>query len=82
LRKRFMKVRVVRAIKSATDEKQVFDILAQYIVAWNLDDVETGDPLPQPYQNPEVFDDLDILEQFPWILDTLFLNPPNFKKGR
>ena len=82
LRKRFMKVKAVRAIQSAISEKQVFDLLAQYIVEWNLDDVETGEPLTQPHQNPDAFDDLDILEQFPWLLETLFINPPNFKKGR
>ncbi len=81
-RKRFMKVKVVRKIQSAVTESEVFETLAQYIVEWNLDDVETGEPLAQPYQNPEVFDELDILEQFPWILDTLFLNPPSFPKGR
>jgi len=82
LRKRFMKVKVVRKIQNAVTEKQVFEILAKYVVEWNLDDVETGEPLAQPYDNPEVFDELDILEQFPWILETLFLNPPSFPKGR
>jgi len=81
-RKRFMKVKAVRAIQSAATEAEVFKLLAQYVVEWNLDDVETEEPLAQPYQHPEVFDELDILEQFPWILETLFLNPPNFKKGR
>ena len=81
-RKRFMKVKTVRKIQSAVTEQEVFDLLAQYIVAWNLDDVETGEPLAQPYQNEEVFDEVDILEQFPWILETLFLNPPDFKQGR
>ena len=82
LRKRFMKVKVVRKIQNAVTETEVFKVLAQYVVEWNLDDVETGEPLAQPYDNPEVFDELDILEQFPWILDTLFLNPPSFPKGR
>ena len=82
LRKRFMKVKAVRQIQGATDEQEVFKLLAEYIVEWNLDDVETGEPLAQPYQNPAVFDEIDLLEQFPWILETLFLNPPNFPKGR
>ena len=82
-----MKVKVVRKIQSAVTESVVFEMLAQYIVAWNLNDydedgLETDEPLPQPYQNPEVFDELDILEQFPWILNTLFLSPPSFRKGR
>ena len=81
-RKRFMKVKMVRKIQGAVTESEVFKLLAQYVVEWNLDDVETGEPLAQPYQNPEVFDELDILEQFPWILETLFLNPPSFRKGR
>jgi len=82
LRKRFMKVKTVRSIQHAATEKEVFEVLAQYVIEWNLDDVETGEPLAQPYQNPDVFDEVDILEQFPWILETLFLNPPSFQKGR
>jgi len=82
LRKRFMKVKAVRKIQAASVETEVFKVLAQYVVEWNLDDVETGGPLAQPYQNPDVFDEVDILEQFPWILETLFLNPPSFQKGR
>jgi len=82
LRKRFMKVKAVRKIQNAVTEDEVFKLLAQYVVEWNLDDVETGEPLAQPYQNPEVFDEIDILEQFPWVLETLFHNPPSFPKGR
>ena len=82
VRKRFMKVKAVRKIQAAITETEVFKVMADYIVEWNLDDVETGEPLAQPYQNPEVLDEVDILEQFPWILETLFLNPPSFPKGR
>ena len=82
VRKRYMKEKVARHIRQTADDEEVYAILAEYIVEWNLDDPDTGEPLPQPYQNPEVFGELDVLEQLPWLLETLFARPPNFPRRR
>jgi len=82
VRKLRMKARISRKIRDAESDQEVFGLLAQYIVEWNLDDCETGDPLAQPYQNADVFDELDILEQFPWIIEKLFSGPPPSRRKR
>lgn len=87
IRKRYMKIKVAREIRSIETEDKLFDKLAEYILAWNLESIDddgnrTGEALPQPYQNPRVFEELDCLEQLPWIVQALFASPPNFQRGR
>ena len=85
-RKRRIKTKVVRqmeaAVKTRMDFGELYELMARYTIEWNLDDIDSGEPLPQPYENPEVFDELDSGEQLPWLVNTVFLNPPNFPRGR
>lgn len=87
LRKRFMKARVAAAIRQIENERVLFERLAEYIVEWNLEDFNedgnwAGTPLDQPYKNPDVFGEMDCLEQLPWLVEALFATPPNFPSGR
>lgn len=86
VRRRRIKTRVIRQmeaeIKPPLNFVELYGLLSQYTVEWNLDDVDSGEPLPQPHGNTDVFDELDFAEQLIWIINTVFLNPPNFPKGR
>ena len=86
IRKRRIKTKVVRqmeaAVKTRMDFGELYELMARYTIEWNLDDIDSGEPLPQPYENSAVFDELDSGEQLPWVVNIVFLNPPNFPRGR
>jgi len=79
IRKRHIKTRSIRKLEDSIKVNQDFDecygILARYTLEWNIDDCETGEPLPQPHNNPDVFDDLDTGEQFAWLMNEVYLSP-------
>jgi hypothetical protein len=50
------------------------DVLARYIAGWDWTDL-AGDPLPQPYKNPDVLRQLDS-EEFSYLLDLVTGGPP------
>jgi len=81
-RKRFIKVRERARLFGVRSSEEVVAFLAEYVVEWNLDDFETGEPLDQPVGNPEVFSELDVFEQVPWLIRVLFRQSPDFPKGR
>ena len=78
-RRRFIKTRNITALENAIkvdqDLQKAHGIMARYIAEWNLDDCETGEPLPQPGENPDVFNDVDTGEQLVWIVNEVFLSP-------
>lgn len=45
---------------------QIGTVLSQIILAWDFED-ETGEPLPQPNDNPEVFEELSF-EELNWLI--------------
>jgi len=81
LRKRFIKTRqiqILEGIVQSGDLNKVHEELAKYVLEWNVKDAETGDPLPQPYQNPDALAELDFGEQLSWILQKGFFEPKNY----
>lgn len=81
LRKRFIKTRQIQVLESVVqsgDLGKINKLLAEYVWQWNIVDAETGDPLPQPYQNPDAFGELDYGEQLSWVLQKGFFEPKNY----
>lgn len=81
LRKRFIKTRQIQVLESVVqsgDLKKINAKLAEYIWQWDIKDTETGEPLLQPYQNPDALAELDYGEQLSWILQKGFFEPKNY----
>lgn len=55
----------MESISSSFDETNV--VLAKIIRDWTIADAETLEPLPNPYENSEAFDELDE-DAFSWIM--------------
>ena len=82
LRRKRVPVHLMDSIRSATNEADVFNKVAQIVPEWSgVLDVETGEPLPNPSDDPDVFKQLDLIEQLPWIREQLSTRP-NGKASR
>jgi len=82
MRRKRVPVYRVNAIKSATQDDQLYKDLAVVFPKWQgITDVETGDELPNPEDDPTVFSRLDLFEQLPWFGDMLQVKPTNPKKS-
>jgi len=80
-RRRFIKTRQIQeleAVIQSGDLAKIGEALAGYVWRWQIEDCETGEQLPQPYQNPDAFGELDYTEQLSWIMTKVFFEPKNF----
>lgn len=72
--------------RNKTDEEQaeMYRMMADIIPGWEgVLHPDTGDPLPNPDDDPTVFKQLDALEQLPWISRAMRTNPGNpLRSGR
>ncbi len=86
MRRRKIKLKVQEEIRNwpEDDVDGFFAFLARLIPQWNLDDCETGEPLPNPEDDPSVFGELDIEEELPWVMGLLNPSPAasTAKSGR
>ena len=82
MRRKRVPVYRVNAIKSATQDEQLYQDLAGVFPEWHgITDVETGEELPNPEDDPTVFSRLDLFEQLPWFGEMLQVKPKNPKKS-
>lgn len=69
--------------QEAQDPEALYSNLAELIPSWEgVLDVETGEPLPDPQDDPMVFSRVDITEQFPWLMELLKMTPGKLKKAQ
>lgn len=69
------KVRVVARTKGG---KELFDMLATIYPTWDgVCDVDSGEPLPHPKDDPMVFERLDYTQQMPWLIQDGLSFVPN-----
>lgn len=74
----------VDAMRTAQSSEEVYEQMAAIFPAWNgIVDVETGEPLPNPEDDPSVFGRLDKMEQMPWLGVQIGTQPdPNASRSR
>jgi hypothetical protein len=68
-----LKTKTVDRLKkwNEKDETGFYQEVARLIPEWNLDDCETGEPLPQPKDDPSVFTELEVAQEFKWVFGLL-----------
>lgn len=74
----------VDAMRIAESSEEVYEQMAACFPRWEgIVDVETGEPLPNPEDDPTVFSKLDKMEQMPWLGQQIGTQPdPNGSRSR
>ena len=83
-RRKRVPVWMVDAMRQSANSDEVYEWLAKMVPEWSgVIDVETGEELGFPGDDPGVFSRIDSLEQLPWISAQLRAKPaPNSQRGR
>lgn len=85
MRRKRVPVYRVDQIRQAVQSEEAYDALAFIFPEWEgIVDVETGEPMPNPSDDPSVFGKLDRLEQLPWFAQQIQANKndPNAQRSR
>lgn len=62
----------IDALRMSSNSVELYENLAVIYPRWEgVTSAETGEPLPNPEDDPTVFNHLDALEQLPWISEQL-----------
>lgn len=78
LRRKRCPVAKLDAMKTSKTAEELYDHMADLIPQWhNIVDVETGELLPNPEEDPQVFGRIDAFEQLVWLSEKLQVKPSN-----
>ena len=71
-------------MRQAESSDVVYECLASFFPEWDgIIDVETGEPLANPSEDPSVFGRIDRFEQLPWFAQQIQVRPaPNGNRSR
>lgn len=69
--------------RTGNDVNALYRAMAELIPEWDgILHVDTGEPLPNPKEDPAAFAGLDVTEQLPWLGEVLKMNPGKLRKAQ